>query len=64
MNTIKVTHLDKNNKPLDNGFIASLPEYKAVNKGFDWDLIITTILNSGEYVTSNLAYGNIRFSFK
>ena len=62
MNKIRVIHLDKHGAPLDSGFIASLKDYKSVNKntGFDWDKALTCFINGKSYTTVNMAYGNIR----
>lgn len=64
MQKIRVIHLDKHGKPLDNGFIKDLKTFKAFNKDLDWDHIISVIISNGSYTTVNLPYGNISISFE
>lgn len=59
---IKVIHLDKDNKIIDNGFVAELSKYKKANKHqFDFSAIIRSLKTKGEYKTLKNPYGNILF---
>lgn len=64
MQKIRVVHLNKHGKPLDDGFIKNLKSYKEHNRDLDWDHIISVIINNGSYTTVNMPYGNITFSFE
>lgn len=59
MTEIRILHIMKNGKYVDNGFIVDLSAFKKANKSLEWDEILTKLYSGEPYQTINQPYNNI-----